>query len=157
MVQLRNALRLLSVLLISVALVGCDSGGNGGGGGLGDSVTLEVEGSSDVTVSWSTTFFYNQDGGFCSTSSTGLGNSGSPPIDETIEPGSSSCTGDGTDPSDFDGVQITLSTQSSSSDLTVTLLSDGNQIDQATEPEEEGTFDGFWLVEGGDIPDLSDF
>lgn len=158
MLQLHNALRLFTTLLVAVTLVGCDSGGGDGGNGLGDSVTMEVDGSSEASVSGSVTFYYNTDDGFCATGGTGTAFSGSPPLEETLSPSSSggTCPPEGTEPSDFDGAQGSVSLRSGPEDITVTLLSDGNQLDQATEPNDSGTLEGFWVVEGGDVPDLSD-
>lgn len=150
----RAALLLLPGLLLAVTLVGCDSGG-GGGGGLGDEVTLKVEGSSGTSVSWSPSFAYGSgsDGCISATASTSL--SGTVPIDETITPTSDgSCPPDGTDASDFDGVQVNVSL-SGSDDLTVQLFSNGNKIDETSEPSQTGTVTTY-KVEGGDFPDLDD-
>lgn len=157
MYDLRTTLCLLPALLLAVTLLGCDSGGNGGGGGLGDDVTLRVEGSEGTTVTWSTSFAYNTGDGLCLSATTGTGSSGTVPIDETITPSSSgSCPPEGTDPTDFEGVRISVAVSGGSADLTVQLLSNGNQIDETTEPSQTGTVTTF-VVEGGDVPDFGDF
>lgn len=157
---LRAALRLLPGLLLAVTLVGCDSGGDGGN--LGNDVTLQVEGASETSVSFSPSFAYGSPPEGCvsgsfTTSLDGTGNTGTVPIDETITPTSSEgdCPPEGTDATDFDGARIDV-TVSGSADLTVRLLSNGNQIDETTESEQTGTVTTY-TVEGGDFPDLSDF
>lgn len=154
--DLRTTLFLLPVLLLAFTLLGCDSGGNGGGGNLGDDVTLKVEGSSENRVSWTPTFAYGTGNDACISSSTGTGNIGEVPIDETITPSSDgSCPPDGTAATDFDGVRVTVSV-TGSADLTVQLFSNGNKIDETTEPSQTGTVTTY-AVEGGEVPDLGDF
>jgi len=153
--DLRTTLCLLPALLLAVTLLGCDSGGNGGGS-LGDDVTLKVEGSSGTNVNWSTTFAYDTGDGPCLSSTAGTGSSGAVPIDVTITPSSSgSCPPDGTEPTAFEGVRISVAT-SGSADLTVQLFSNGDKIDETTEPSQTGTVTTY-AVEGGDLPDLDSF
>lgn len=154
----RIALRLLPGLLLAVTLVGCDSGGGGGGGGLGDDVTLKVEGSSGTSVSWTPSFAYGTGDEVCISATVGLGTGGTVPIDETITPNpEGSCPPDSTDASNFDGVQVNV-TLSGSEDLTVQLISNGNEIDETTEPSrmdssQTGTVTTY-TVEGGDFPNF---
>ena len=156
MYDLRTTLFFLPALLLAFTLLGCDSGGNGGGGNLGDDVTLKVEGSSETRVSWTSTFAYGTGNDLCTSIRTGTSNTGTVPIDETITPSSDgSCPPDGTDATDFDGVRVTVSI-TGSADLTVQLFSNGNKIDETTEPSQTGTVTTY-AVEGGDVPNLGDF
>jgi hypothetical protein len=152
----KAAIRLFPALLLALTLTACDSGGgNGGGNSLGNSVTLEVEGDSEATVSWSSQFWYDQDDGFCG-SSGGLELSASVPVEKSIDlPSSLSGCSDDTSPEDFTGVQVAVTT-TDSPDLTVRLVSDGNTIAELEEPNGEGAQAGSYVLEGGDVPDLSD-
>ena len=149
MVSLRRSLVFVSVLLLGLALLGCDSGGEGGEG-LRGTVTVEVEGNSETTASWGATFFYRATDESCQTSG-----GESLPLNRTIDPASiEGCAPTDTDPSAFDGVRVRATVEKGPNDLTLRLLSDGKTLDEATDPEEQETFSGFWVVQGGDVPSL---
>lgn len=154
MIQLRPALRLLPALLLVLALSGCDSGGGGGGTSLSD-LSLEVEGPSGTGVSVTTTFFYSESDGFCLSSRSGLGpNIPDAPFAQSVDPPNDvNCD---SDPGDFDGVRVSVSPVGDGSpDLTVRLLSGGDQIDEATDPTTANNISQ-WVVEAGEVRDLGD-
>lgn len=153
MIRLRPALRLLPVLLLVLALSGCDSGGSGGTS-LSD-LSLEVEGPSGTGVSVTRTFFYSEGGSSCVAIRSGLGPSiPDVPFNQPVDP-PSDITCD-SDPGDFDGVRVSLSPIGGGSpDLTVRLLSGGEQIDEATEPTSTNNISQ-WVVEAGEVRSLGD-
>lgn len=155
MIRLRPALRLLPALLLVFALSGCDSGGGGGGGTSLSDLSLEAEGPSGTGVSVTRTFFYSEGGSPCVAIRSGLGPSiPDVPFSQPVDP-PSDITCD-SEPGDFDGVRVSLSPIGGGSpDLTVRLLSDGNQIDEATEPTSTNNVSR-WVVEAGEVRSLGD-
>ncbi len=145
-------LRIVSLALLVAAgllAVGCDSGGsNGGGDPLDGDLSYEVEGSAQVSITES--FFYSTGDGPCQSTQSNI--SSSLPIEVDLEPEDVGC--DGVEPSEFDGVQVTVSQLTGPMDVTLRLVSDGEVVEEATEPESFGGGEA-WIVEAGEIPDLS--
>lgn len=148
MYRLQRILSLALFLLLSSALLSCDSGGNGGSA-LDGQLSIEVEGVGAV-VSVSESYFYATSDGLCQTSSSDIGTE--VPIERDLGPDGTSC--DGVSPDDFNGIRVSVSLLSGSTDLTLRLLSDGEVVEEASDPESFGGAEA-WIVEAGEIPDLS--
>jgi len=135
------SVRLLSALLISVALIGCDSGGGNSGASLNGDLSWRVEGEDGLTVTISRTQIEGSSSFSFSTVTTA-----------TISDGSAS--GDLED-GDFDGYQLQASPNGGdrSADLTLQLRSDGEVLKESSEPQSDIAV---WLVEAGDVPDRGD-
>ncbi len=143
--------RLLPVALLLIfplLLLGCDSGGSNGGNPLDGDLSYEVDGSAQVSITES--FFYSTGDGPCQSTQSNV--SSSLPIEVDLEPEDVNC--DGVSPSEFDGVRVTVSQLTGSMDITLRLLSDGDVVTEATEPESFGGAEA-WIVEAGEIPDLT--
>lgn len=150
---LKNLICLIFTLICVVNLVGCDSGGDDGVS-LGETATLMVDGSSETTFNWNISFAYNEEDGFCLATGPHGNGRAQPPFERTFIPDTlarSGCPPVGADTSDFSGVLANVGVpQGASKNLTVRLLSGGNEVAVANEPGE----DGFWRVAAGDVPDL---
>jgi len=145
--------RLLPVTLLFILpllLLGCDRGGSNGGSGnpLDGDLSYDVDGSAQVSITES--FFYSTGDGLCQSTQSNV--SSSLPIEVDLEPEDVDC--DGVDPSNFNGVRVTVSQLTGSMDITLRLLSDGDLVTEATEPESFGGGDA-WIVEAGETPDLA--
>ena len=136
------------LLVVGLLAVGCDSGGNNGGNPLDGDLSYEVEGSAQVSITEG--FFYSTGDGPCQSTQSNI--SSSLPIEVDLEPEGDGC--EGVDPSDFEGVRVTVSQLTGPMDVTLRLLSDGDVVEEATEPESFGGGEA-WIVEVGEIPDLS--
>lgn len=142
----------LIVGFLAIGLAACDSGGGNGGDPLDGDLTFRVEGGETGTaIAVSKSFFYDTGDGVCQSSSATTGNV--VPAEGELSPDDAG-TCDVDDPSNFDGVRVTVSPQIGSADLTLQLLSDGDVVDEATEPESFGGGEA-WVVEAGEIPDLT--
>jgi hypothetical protein len=143
--------RLLPVALLFIfplLLLGCDSSGSNGGNPLDGDLSYEVDGSAQVSITES--FFYSTGDGPCQSTQSNV--SSSLPIEVDLEPEDVNC--DGVSPSEFDGVRVTVSQLTGPMDVTLRLLSDGDVVTEATEPESFGGAEA-WVVEVGEIPDLT--
>ena len=136
------------LLILPLLLLGCDSSGSNGGTPLDGDLSYEVEGSAQVSITES--FFYSTGDGLCQSTQSNV--SSSLPIEVDLEPEDVDC--DGVDPSNFNGVRVTVSQLTGSMDITLRLLSDGDLVTEATEPESFGGGDA-WIVEAGETPDLA--
>lgn len=144
-------LRIVSLsLLVAAGLlaVGCDSGGDGGSP-LNGQLSIEIDGG-DAAVSVSESYFYSTSDGVCQTTRSDFGMD--LPIEQDLGPDETSC--DGVSPGDFNGVRVSVSLVSGSTDLTLRLLSDGDVVEETTEREDFGGGEA-WVVEAGEIPDLT--
>jgi hypothetical protein len=148
--RLHRPLPLTLLFIFPLLLLGCDSGGSNGGSGnpLDGDLSYEVDGSAQVSITES--FFYSTGDGPCQSTQSNV--SSSLPIEVNLEPEDVNC--DGVSPSEFDGVRVTVSQLTGSTDITLRLLSDGDLVTEATEPESFGGGEA-WIVKAGDIPDLS--
>ena len=148
------SIRLLHIVSLSLLVaagllaIGCDSGSDGGSP-LDGQLSIEVDGG-DAVVSVSESYFYSTSDGLCQTSSSDIGTD--VPIERDLGPDGTSC--DGVSPDDFNGVRVSVSLLSGSTDLTLRLLSDGEVVEEVTDPESFGGGEA-WIVEAGEIPDLS--
>jgi len=136
------------LLIFPLLLLGCDSGGSNGGNPLDGDLSYEVDGSAQVSITES--FFYSTGDGPCQSTQSNV--SSSLPIEVDLEPEDVNC--DGVSLSEFDGVRVTVSQLTGPMDVTLRLLSDGDVVTEATEPESFGGAEA-WVVEAGEIPDLS--
>jgi hypothetical protein len=145
-----KAFQVLALAIFPLLLLGCDSGGSNGGSGnpLDGDLSYEVDGSAQVSITES--FFYSTGDGPCQSTQSNI--SSSLPIEVDLAPEDVNC--DGVSPSEFDGVRVTVSQLTGSMDITLRLLSDGDLVAEATEPESFGGGEA-WIVEAGEIPDLS--
>lgn len=148
MISAKNTFQLLPLVLLATLLIGCDSGGNSDDP-LAGNVSYQLEGGS-AQVSVSESYFYSTGDGFCQ--ATRAHTSSSLPIEVDAEPEEVNC--EGVEPGNYDGVRVTVSHLTGSMDLTLTLLSDGEVIDEASEPTSFGGGEA-WIVEAGEIPDFS--
>lgn len=101
-------------------------------------------------MSVSESYFYSTSDGVCQTTRSDFGTE--LPLEQDLGPDETSC--DGVSPDDFDGVRVSVSLVSGSTDLTLRLLSDGEVVEEATEREDFGGGEA-WIVEAGEIPDLT--
>ena len=145
-----NGFQVFALAIFPLLLLGCDSGGSNGGSGnpLDGDLSYEVEGSAQVSITES--YFYSTGDGPCQSSQSNV--SSSLPIEVDLEPEEVGC--EGVNPSDFDGVRVTVSHLTGSMDITLRLLSDGDLVEEATEAESFGGGEA-WIVKAGEIPDLS--
>jgi hypothetical protein len=140
MYKLNSTLHFALVLLLPIALLGCDSGGNGGNP-LDGSLSYEVDGG-DALVSVTESYFYSTSDGVCQTTRSDF--TVEAPVEESLGPDETNC--DGVSPGDFNGVRVNVSLQSGETDLTLRLLSDGDTVDEATEPSDFGGGRGSWRL-----------
>jgi hypothetical protein len=146
--RLYRLLPLPLLLILPLLLLGCDSSGSNGDNPLDGDLSYEVNGSAQVSITES--FFYSTGDGPCQSTQSNV--SSSLPIKVDLEPDDVDC--DGVAPSEFDGVRVTVGQLTGSMDITLRLLSDGDVVTEATEPESFGGAEA-WVVEVGAIPDLT--
>lgn len=142
MVSSRSFLQFILIVVLGVSLSACGLFGSDddSGASLGGDLSWRVEGQEGLTVQISRGYYDGSSFNFSTVESADLSGG--------------SASGDLED-GDYTGYQLQASPYggSSSASLTLQLLSDGDVLEETSEPNENG----IWMVEVGEMPSSEDF
>ena len=131
----KNIIAILTIIVF--ALAGC--GDDDSSASLDGDLSFRITGESDIP-------FFVSGAGFSENGASQSGNTVFPPFPKDSD----------LDNGDFEGYRLTASPQgtgSSDPDITLILLSDGDVIEETSNPDDNGTYG----IEVGDVPDFSNF
>lgn len=138
----RYSIHTFVIVFLMTAITGC--GLFGDDDHLDGNLTVEVEAPAGTSIQFTTETW---DGESYDGSSETVSIPDSEMLEEDIENGN------------YEGVraQVSYGFRGEPDYLVLRLLSDGEVIDETSTPEEDGDFEGMYIVEEGDFPDWEDF
>lgn len=139
---IRYSIHTFLIVFLMTSVTGC--GLFGDDDHLDGNLTVEVEAPAGTSIQFTTETW---DGESYEGNSETVSIPDSEVLEEDIEDGN------------YEGVraQVSYGFGDDPDYLVLRLLSDGEEIDETSSPEEDGDFEGMYIVEEGDFPDWEDF